>query len=415
MIETTHTKNERQSTDSCADIVTLATAIDAQNAAYSDAATSGARVFYCHVYEQGGRTHLTFSLSFNLLLEIVKLNRPRPTGSKSNVEEFVNRPIIPSHVEEIKNYLLETEKYIIPAFTFNTDTPIRVFAFGSGTVKFGYAVIAPNIKLYVTDGQHRIKAIEEASQKRPSLLNDGATVLIVQEQDLDQIHQDFADCAKTKQIPPALITAFDVGDVLARLTRELAKSELFKGRIDQTSRTVGKDPDYLFTMNQLRVCTAELLFGSSRKQAVQSRCSELEGQEAQFNVLLEKAKFFYLEFAKKNPAWQPLLDIKQSVPVNLYERRQARIDFSTIGFQIISKLGHGALFGKKLKDEDRQKLIKAIAELDYSREAPLWQNSVLIEDKEGEKKIVTNSAALEKAFRDAAKAIEQKTGISLLS
>lgn len=417
MVQTTYIENQRKSVDSCADIVILPTAIDAQNVAFADASTSGARVFYCHIYEQGERTHLTFSLAFNLLLELVQLNVPDSTkDNKANAEEFVNRPIMSSHVEEIKKYLLETDKYILPPFTFNTDTPIKVFAFGSGSIKVGYAVIPSNLKLYVTDGQHRIKAIKEAIKHRPSLKDDGATVLVVHEKDLDQIHQDFADCAKTKPISPALITAFDVGDVLARLTRELAKeSDLFKRRIDQTSRTVGKAPKYLFTMNQLRVCTAELLFGSSRKQVVKSRSAKLNGNEKKIREYLEIAKYFYLEFAKNNLVWMELLPSEWVKFINLYDLRKARIDFSTVGFQIISRLGHHALFSKNLTAEERQKLIKAIAELDYSREAQLWQGSVLIEDKDGDKKIVTNIDAIEKAFRDAAKAIEQKTGINLVS
>ncbi len=417
MVQITNVENQRKSLDSCADIVILPTAIDAQNAAFADASTSGARFFYCHIYEQGERTHLTFSLAFNLLLDLVRLNVPDSTkDNKANAEEFVNRPIMISHVEEIKKYLLETDKYILPPFTFNTDTPIKVFAFGSGSIKVGYAVIPSNLKLYVTDGQHRIKAIKEAIKHRPSLKDDGATVLVVHEKDLDQIHQDFADCAKTKAISPALITAFDVGDVVARLTRELAKeSDLFKGRIDQTSRTVGKDPNYLFTMNQLRVCTAELLFGSSRKQVVKSRSTKIDGDEKKFREYLEIAKNFYLEFANNNAVWKQLLDSKHSSEVNLYNLRKARIDFSTVGFQIISKLGHHVFYTLKHTDEEREKLIKAIAKLDYSREGQLWQGSVLIEDKDGDKTIVTNIDAVEKAFRDAAKAIEQQTGISLVS
>ncbi|HEY9783146.1 MAG TPA: DNA sulfur modification protein DndB, partial [Leptolyngbyaceae cyanobacterium] len=122
-----------------------------------------------------------------------------------------------------------------------------------------------------------------------------------------------------------------------------------------------------------------------------------------------------LDFAKNILVWMELLPSEWLKIINLYDLRKARIDFSTVGFQIISRLGHHALFSKNFTDEERQKLIKAIAKLDYSREAQLWQGSVLIEDKDGDKKIVTNIDAIEKAFRDAAKAIEQRIGISLVS
>lgn len=414
MIQTLELNDTKNGKRSGADVVVLSTQSDAQAQAYSDAATSGARVFLCHVYEQGGRTHLTFSLPFSLLLEMARLNSAHSKNNKSNAEEFVNRPLIPQHVDEIAKYLVETENYILPPFTFNSSTPIRVFAFGAGAVKFGYAIVPTNVDLYVTDGQHRIKAVEKAIVVRPDLRDDSATVLVIREDDLDQIHQDFADCAKTRPIPPALLAAFDVSNVLARLTRELAKNVvIFDGRIDKVSRTVGKDPSYLFTMNQLRVCTAEFLFGSSRKQVIESRSNK---QKVESSVLLAKAKAFYIEFAQNNDAWKPLLHASaETVNLDLYTLRQQRIDFNSVGFQIISKIGHLIFFGKEFTNEQRSKLIQAVANLSYTRESPLWENNVVIEDEEGNKKIVTQMAALEKAFNTAVKEVEKQTAINLIA
>ncbi|MBW4554519.1 MAG: DNA sulfur modification protein DndB [Trichormus sp. ATA11-4-KO1] len=404
------TQNGKQSG---ADVVLLATQVDAQTQAFSDAATSGARVFLCHVYEQGGRTHLTFSLPFNLLLEMARLNSAHPKNNKSSAEEFINRPLIQQHVDEIAKYLLETDNYILPPFIFNSTTPIRVFAFGAGAVKFGYAVVPTNVELYVTDGQHRIKAVEKAIMVRPELRDDSATVLVIREDDLDQIHQDFADCAKTRPIPPALLAAFDVSNVLARLTRQLTKElVIFDGRIDKVSRTVGKDPNYLFTMNQLKVCTAEFLFGSSRKQVIESRSNQKKGESS---LLLAKARIFYAEFCQNNDAWKPLLKpASETANLDLYTLRQQRIDFNSVGFQIISKLGHLIFFGKEFTDEERSQLIKAVANLDYTRDSKLWQNNVVLVDDEGNKKIVTQMAALDKAFNVALKEIDKQTGIRLI-
>lgn len=412
MIQAIELNNARNGKQSGADVVMLPTQMDAQAQAFSDAATSGARVFLCHVYEQGGRTHLTFSLPFSLLLEMARLNSAHPKNNKSSAEDFINRPLIPQHVDEIVKYLLETENYILPPFIFNSSTPIRVFAFGAGAVKFGYAVIPTNVELYVTDGQHRIEAIKKTIVDRPQLRDDSATVLVIREDDLDQIHQDFADCAKTKPIPPALLAAFDVSDVLAKLTRQLAKElVIFDGRIDKVSKTVGKDPSYLFTMNQLKVCTAEFLFGSSRKQVIESRANQKKGES---NLLLAKAKYFYLEFSQNNDAWKPLLKpVSDTTNFDMYTLRQQRIDFNSVGFQIISKIGHLIFFNKDFTREEQIKLIRAVANLDYTRESTLWENNVVLVDDEGNRKIVTQMAALEKAFNIAVKEVEKQTEIKL--
>ena len=392
-------------------VIFLDTERDALDQATRSAATSGARLFICHVYEQGNRTHLAFSLSLKLLLEIAKLNSADGKRNKSDAEEMMNRPLMQPHVKEIAKYLVNTDAYILPPFIFNSNTPIKVFAFGSGSVKFGYAVISSEITLYVTDGQHRLKAIEIAVKERPELYNDSVTVLVVQEIDLEQIHQDFADCSKNKPIPPALRASFDVSDLLSKITRDLTKElDVFTGRIDKISSTVGKDPNYIFTMSQLRVGVSELLFGSSNKSldsfAVESR--------EQYQASLDKAKSFYLEFAQNNTTWALLLQPRSQSNnlLNFYNLRQERIDFCSAGFIIISRVGY-LIFENNFSDEQNTLLIKALADLDYKRDCSLWENSVVIDDDKGGKKIIAQRAAINKAIKIAIDAVEKQTGISL--
>lgn len=398
--------------NSSPNIVLLPTQQDAQSQAYADASTSGARVFLCHLYEQGKRIHLTFSLPFNLLIEMARLNSADAKKNKSNADELTNRPLIRQHVDEIARYLIETENYILPPFIFNSNTPIKVFAFGTGAVKFGYTVVPTNIELYVTDGQHRLEAIKKVIPERPELRNDSVTLLVIQEDDIDQIHQDFADCAKNKPIPPALLAAFDVTDVLSRLTRQLTKElTIFEGRIDKISRSIGKDPSYMFTMNQLKIGIAEFLFGSSRKQVVESRANQ---QKSEFKTLLEKAKIFYQEFAQNNEIWESLLKpASLTANVDFYVLRQEQIDFHSVGFQIISRIGHLIFFTQDLTDDQKSIGIKALASLDYKRNSPLWENSVVIDDGNGNKKIIAQMAAIDKGFRLALTEVERRAGINL--
>jgi DNA sulfur modification protein DndB len=393
-------------------VIFLETERDALDQATRSAATSGARLFICHVYEQGNRTHLAFSLSLKLLLEIAKLNSADGKKNKSNAEEMMNRPLMQPHVKEIAKYLVNTDAYILPPFIFNSDTPIKVFAFGSGSVKFGYAVISSDVLLYVTDGQHRLKAIEKAVIERPELYNDSVTVLVVQEEDLEQIHQDFADCSKNKPIPPALRASFDVSDFLSKITRDLTKQlDIFNGRIDKISTTVGKDVNYIFTMSQLRIGVSEFLFGMSNKNldsyAVEDRVV--------YQASLEKAKSFYLEFARNNTTWSLLFQpaSQSNNLLNFYNLRQERIDFNSVGFIIISRIGHLILAENSFTEEQNLILIKALANLDYRRTCSLWENSVVIDDDKGGKKIIAQRAAINKALKVAIAEIEKQTGISL--
>lgn len=404
----TNNNGKRPSTN----LILMETQQEALTQSYADASTSGARVFLCHIYQQGGRNHLVFSLPCNLLLELGKLQSAETKKNKSNAEEKINRPLMRPHVNEIAKYLINTENYVLPPFIFNCSTPIKVFAYGTGAVKFGYSVIPSNVELYVTDGQHRLKAIEKAIIERPLLKNDSVTVLVIEEDDIDQIHQDFADCAKTKPIPPALLAAFDVSNFLSKLTRRISKElVIFEKRIDKISRTVGKDPHYMFTMSQLRIGMAEFLFGSSRKQVIESRSNQ---EDVEWDNLLDDAKVFYRLFSENNQTWQQLLKpAAQTANLDLYSLRQDRIDFNSVGFQVINRVGHHIFFGKDFTELEKSNLVKALASLDYSREAHLWENNLVIDDGKGGKKIIAQIAAINKGFEVAVREVQNLTNISL--
>lgn len=416
------TINSSQSVDNgkrpSANIIKVNTQQDAQTQAYADASTSGARVFICHIYQQGGRSHLVFSLPMNILVDLAKLQSAETKKNKSNVEDKMNRPIMKKHVNEIAKYLLHTDTYILPPFIFNCNTPLKVFCYGTGPVQSGYAIISSDIELYVTDGQHRLEAVKKVLPERPELRNDSVTVLVVQEEDMDQIHQDFADCAKNQPIPNSLRAAFDVSDTLSKLARQISRDlVIFQNRIDKISGNIGKAPDYMFTMNQLRMGVAEFLFGASSKQVMQSHLN-VSGEE--YKVMLERTLYFYTEFAKNNEVWNSLFQpASQTANLDLYAIRQKRIDFNSVGFQIISRIGH-LIFNQtpSLSDEQQSTLIRTLATLDYSRECYLWQNGVVTdkEDKEGNisKRIVNQSAVVNKGYKIAVREVENRTGITLL-
>jgi hypothetical protein len=103
------------------------------------------------------------------------------------------------------------------------------------------------------------------------------------------------------------------------------------------------------------------------------------------------------------------------VNLDLYSLRQERIDFNTVGFQIISRVGHFIIFNKEKEfdGEQRSTLIRTLASLDYRRDSILWQNNLVIDDGDGNKKIVTQSAAVDKAVKVAIEEVTRRTGIAI--
>lgn len=104
--------------------------------------------------------------------------------------------------------------------------------------------------------------LEGVLELAPEMASEGLAVLIVVEDDIERIHQDFADAAQTKQIPASLLAAYNMRVPVNRvLTKIVDGSPLLKGRVDETSKTLPKFSQSLFLLNQLRGLVKELLFG----------------------------------------------------------------------------------------------------------------------------------------------------------
>ncbi|MFM5986966.1 MAG: DNA sulfur modification protein DndB, partial [Sphaerospermopsis kisseleviana] len=73
------------------------------------------------------------------------------------------RPEVPGHADEIKNYIIEQaekgKKWILGTLTANVSQhKIKILEFGRG---FCIVVIPRDVKLEITDGQHRKSAIQK--------------------------------------------------------------------------------------------------------------------------------------------------------------------------------------------------------------------------------------------------------------
>jgi hypothetical protein len=166
-------------------------------------------------------------------------------------------------------------------------------------------------------------------------------------------------------------------------------------------------------MNQLRICAAEFLFGSSAKRDIESRSPRLLQSSEDRQEALDKAISFYHRYAEFSNAWNPLLEpAEKTKKVDLYELRQERLDFNVTGFQVISRLGHFLMFGEafaNLTEEEQEDVIRAIAHVDFKRNAELWQGKVVMNGR-----LLTQRAVIDDATTIAAKQIAEMTGINLM-
>jgi DNA sulfur modification protein DndB len=234
---------------------------EAREAAMSTAATTGARSYACTVFYQAGRAIIATSFPMPSLRTMLQTQ----AATKGTDPRLVqNRPVDTSHVETIRDYLVNNyPNYVLPPLSVTYHERIAIYTTNVGKVRQGFVVIPDGLVAYITDGQHRYLAIvgyknnktdiKGALDQVSELQQDSIAVVITIENDMKRIHQDFADMAMTKPLPKSLLTAYDLRDPVNRLAYEVVDgAPLFKGHVDETSKTLSSKSRHVVLSNWLR-------------------------------------------------------------------------------------------------------------------------------------------------------------------
>jgi len=372
-------------------------------AATEEASSNFSSLFPALIYHQAGRRFIVTSFPIKILVDKVRLDTLR---KGDDPDEHINRPLMPDHVSAIKQYLLTQDDYILPSITLSVRHDLRVHVMkGPYSIKLGQVVLPLGLTFAVTDGQHRIKALEEALRQKPELAEDGIAVTIVPEVDIDRVHQDFVDCAQVKPIPPALLTLFNQRDLLARMSRQVVEQvRVFKGRIEKVGKTVGKHSINLFTMNQVRAGIAELITGDSMQagQQLKKNVEERLLKEGATDYYREAILRFYGWFTEANKQWADVADAASDPTRDLIDAtdlRQRYVHFTATGLLIIGRVGYSIL---KLDPDLQKDYVTALAQIDWTRHSELWQGNIV----QSNGKILTMRVPVETAIAKVKQAID---------
>ncbi len=377
------------------------TVAQAREAAMDDAASTGGRVYPCLVFRQGGRLMITTSFPFTFVARQVRLDSAAKGG---NPRASTNRPLMPDHVRNIRDYLIRNRnEYILPPVTLNVRQMPQVYVQRSNSpVRSGFLVVGDATMFDVTDGQHRIAAIAGSSATKPvlpSLLTeapqfeaDSMSVLIVVEEEIARIHQDFADAAQTKQIPASLLAAFNTREPVNKvLSRIVDRSEFFKGRVDETSKTLAKLSQSVFLLNNLRAFVKELLVGdyAIAEDALGRYTEKLLSTTEQQDLFVNRALQLIDVLTAKMEPWNEIVKISvdDTMASRIPDLRKKYISLTATGLVIIGRVAFE--INKWLPESERlSKYIELATNVDWKREADIWHGSILLESG----KILTNRA-----------------------
>lgn len=371
-------------------------------AAQEEAANTAGFVLVGVLFRQGARQCISTAFPIRQVIASLQVNHAKKGNSVAEVQAATNRPVMTDHVDAITEYLVENvgQKYILPPMTLNVQQTISLYEPDfNAEMKPVYIVIPITARLAVTDGGHRTTAIIQALEKlsvddRAHFEGDALSVMITLESDLSQVHQDFADCSKTKALPPSQLAAYDRRNPANGLVLDIIEScPLFKDRIDSTSKTLSKKSNHLFLTNQVRQLVKELLVGDygMADSAFEDKAKDILGSSETDVYKAERVRF--IEYIQAVTEAIPVLNEIAKLPTAGVvsnkvsdHREEGYVCLSATGLVMIGRIGH-ELF--KTEHADWKDVVARFSEIEWKRSGPLWQGNVVRDGK-----IVTLRAAV---------------------
>lgn len=237
-------------------------------------------------YRQGGRRHYIVVTSLDQLLAIV------PERVDPHLIKDANRRLHEPHAKAFGDYVWDTDGWISGPVVVGVK-PERLdfepFAEGEdlGSLSFPLSLInSPEIRL--VDGQHRrygfryvidresanmdklrqsvarakergetqavVRNLERQLADKQNLLNrkmkESISVMVVEEDDLPELQQMFADLAKNRPADPITVARFDKNNPFNMAALDLMEHPLLAGHIDTERSRLNSSSPYMATLNQ---------------------------------------------------------------------------------------------------------------------------------------------------------------------
>lgn len=375
---------------------------EAMTAAQMEAANTAGFVLTGVLFRQGSRQCVSTAFPVRQVIASLQVNQAKKGNSVAEVQAATNRPVMSDHVDAIAQYLVENVggKYILPPMTLNVQQTISLYEPDyNAEMKPVYIVIPITARLAVTDGGHRTTAIIQALESlsaddRAHFERDAISVMITLESDMAQVHQDFADCSKTKALPPSQLAAYDRRNPANGLVLDIIEScPLFKDRIDSTSKTLSKKSNHLFLTNQVRQLIKELLVGDygMADAAFEEKAKDILSSSETDVYKIERARFidYVGAVTEAIPVFSEIAKLPTSglvsTKVSDY-REDGYVCLSATGLVIIGRIGH-ELF--KSENANWKDVVARFSGIDWKRSGPLWDGNVVRDGK-----IITQRAAV---------------------
>jgi len=372
----------------------------------------GGRPFPCNLFHQGDRQFISAVFPINFIVNELIVNSTERDKGINEVRSATNRPLDVPHAIVTEDYIHKNfkSKYILPPMTLNIQDSVKVYTTDvvGAYVTPGYLVVPYGVKFSITDGQHRQRALRQLQAKLSAedwnkLKNDGIVTMITIEDNTDQVHQDFADCSKTKPLPKSLIAVYDKRNPANGIVIDIINDcPLFKNKVDATAPTLSKKSTKLFLVSQVRSFIKELCKGSSSMGDVDFEIAaqamfEDANSEA-YKDAVKAFKEFIDKITSKIPVLNQVSNLKDGLEMNQIPiLRSEWLVLNSAGLNIIGRIGYEILQDPLLKQK-MDIYIDELSKINWRKDAPQWLGNIVAKgSKEETLKINGTNASLKAA------------------
>lgn len=388
---------------------------DARSAAFEEASSTHKNPIQVLLFKQGDRVCASGTLQIGRALQMMKSDpvevKKNEKANLDQVRNAYNRPINKDHVKAVSDYLCKNidKKYILPSLTVNAVTEHSIYTISSDGVRMGYMLVdfmSPD--LTVTDGQHRLHGIRAAVdflelnehyEQAEKLKSDGISLMFSFEDEKDQIHQDFADCSKTKALPKSMIAVYDKRIPVNRLTMELIDNcPLYNdGKVDTASTTLSAKSSSFALASNVRGLLKSLYTGQpSLADGAFDKMTNTDLADDDVYTKFSENALHSINLLINNNATLKLISEMPKGP----ERQQIsllRKEFyiaSPAGMNLCGTFIYEVMGNPELSANEKENYIINLAKnINWRKDSDLWKGNVITcsTDKNGELKYSINS------------------------
>ncbi len=323
------------------------------------------------IFQQGKRKMVQINVPAH---DLPTLLQAKPSND-NDPDSGKNRPEVKGHAEEIKEYILnrvENDKpWIVGTLTANVPPDkIELIELGRGIC---LVVIPRTVKLDITDGQHRKRAIHELieSPKGELIADNDFPITLVLEGNFSQCQSDFRDMAQTRQLDKSLLLSFGEFEGRVGITKNLIERvPMFKGKTEKIKGSPATKKKLIYTTNYITRAVSCAFENDPN--------DELKGYDVEkaSDSLVSCLNQFFSECSQTRHIFKTSVEELRVDEIGRF--KEECILGVSAGLDILCRLLN-CTYNKSNHYFDTEK-VSQIAQLDWSRESNLWHDNVVIVD-----------------------------------